>query len=83
MTSSSLGGIGPYIPKMLLGRFDTVGEREARLQFHQDKKLDQQVRTFTTAVKVLRQEGIISDEEALELESKVHDDKGRISLRRD
>jgi hypothetical protein len=82
MTSSNMGIIGPYVPKMLLGRFDTVAEREARLQFHQDKRLDEQVRSFATAVKVLRQEDVISDEEALQLEAKVHDDNGRISLRK-
>lgn len=76
MSSSSIGGAGPYIPKVLLERFDTAGEREARRQFYREKKLDQQVRIFATAVKVLRQDGLISDELALDLDSKAHDDNG-------
>jgi hypothetical protein len=75
-TSSSMGGIGPYIPKMLLGKIDSEEERESRRRFYREKKRDEQVRNCTIAVKMLRKEGIISAAVASELESKVHDNEG-------
>jgi hypothetical protein len=76
VTSCSVGGSGPYIPKMLLGRFDSEEERESRLRYHRNKMREEQVRNALTAVKMMRQEGLISDVLASELESKVHDDFG-------
>jgi hypothetical protein len=76
VTSCSMGGSGPYIPKMLLGRFDSEEERESRLRYHRNKMREEQIRNALTAVKMMRQEGLISDALASELESKVHDDFG-------
>lgn len=75
-TSSSIGGTGPYIPKMLLGKFDSEEERESRRRFYREKKRDEQVRNSITAVTLLRKEGMISAAVASELESKAHDHDG-------
>ena len=75
-TSSSMGGTGPYIPRMLLGKIDSEEERETRRRFYREKEKDEQVRNCLTAVKMLRKEGIISATVASELESKVHDNEG-------
>jgi len=75
-TSSSIGGTGPYVPKMLLGRFDSVAERQTRRKFYLDKKRDENMRNYATAVQLLRGEGIISGQVAYELESKVQDEDG-------
>ena len=74
--SSSIGGTGPYVPKMLLGRFDSEAERETRRKFYADKKRDENVKNYATVVQLLKEEGIISGQVALELESKVHDEDG-------
>jgi len=74
--SSSLGGTGPYIPKILLGKYDSEEERESRRQFYKEKKLEEQIKNGLTAIKMMRKEGLISDTIAVELESKVHDDDG-------
>jgi len=75
-TSSSVGGTGPYIPKMLLGRFDSEEERQTRRKFYLDKRRDENMRNYATAVQLLREEGIISGQVAYELESKVQDEDG-------
>lgn len=74
--SSSIGGTGPYIPKILLGKFDSEEERELRLRFYQKQKRDERIKNGMTAVKMLKREGIISATVADELESKVEDDNG-------
>jgi len=79
IASSSIGGAGPYIPKLLLGRFDSEEERETRRQFYREQKENQRIRNCMAAVKMLNKEGVISDIVANELESKVHDDHGNIS----
>jgi hypothetical protein len=78
--SSSIGGTGPYIPKMLLGRFDSEAERQARRDFYADRKRDEKVRNYATAVQLLREQGIISGQVAYELESKVQDEAGSSPL---
>jgi hypothetical protein len=74
--SSSIGGTGPYIPKILLGRLDSEEERESRLRFYREQDRDERIKNSLTAVKILRKEGIISAIVADELESKVEDDNG-------
>ena len=74
--SCSIGGTGPYIPKMLLGRFDSEAERQARRRFYADKRREENRRNYATAVQLLREEGIISGHVAYELESKVQDEDG-------
>jgi hypothetical protein len=74
--SSSVGGVGPYIPKVLLGIVDSEEEREARRQFYREKKRDEQIKSCIAAIKMLRKEGMISAVVATELESKVHDNDG-------
>ena len=78
--SSSVGGVGPYIPKVLLGIVDSEEEREARRQFYREKKQDEQIKSCTTAIKMLKKEGMISAVVATELESKVHDNDGSCPL---
>jgi len=75
--SSTVGGPGPYIPKLLLGIRDTQEQRETRLRFYQEQKRANEIRNGLLAVKMLRREGLVSDEVAQELESKVHDDEGK------
>jgi len=77
--SSSIGGTGPYIPKILLGRFDSEAERQARRKFYTDKKRDENMRNYATVVQLLREERIISGHVAYELESKIQDEDGTIS----
>ena len=76
--SSTVGGPGPYIPKLLLGIRDTQEQRETRLRFYQEQKRANEIRNGLLAVKMLRREGLVSDEVARELESKVHDDEGKV-----
>jgi hypothetical protein len=76
--SCSIGGTGPYIPKMLLGKIDTEEERETRRQFYRQWKRDSQVRNYLAAVKVMREEGMINENVAVELEGKVHDEDGEM-----
>jgi hypothetical protein len=76
VASSSIGGSGPYVPKMLLGRFDSEEERESRLRYQGNKRREERIRNAMTAVKMMRQDGLISDAVASELDSKVHDDFG-------
>ena len=78
--SSSVGGFGPYIPKVLLGIVDSEEERESRRQFIREKKRDEQIKSCITAVQMLRKEGMISAVVATELESKVHDEDGSCPL---
>jgi hypothetical protein len=75
-TSSSVGGTGPYVPKMLLGRFDSEAERQTRRNFYMEKRRDENMRNYATAVQLLREEGIISGHVAYELESKLQDEDG-------
>ena len=79
--SSSVGGVGPYIPKVLLGVVDSEEEREARRRTYREKKRDEQVKSCIAAVKMLRKEGMISEVVATELESKVHDNDGSYPLK--
>ena len=74
--SCSIGGTGPYIPKMLLGRFDSEEERESRRRYYQEKIRAESVRNGIAAVNMLKKEGIISEAVAEELERKVDDDHG-------
>jgi len=74
--SSSVGGVGPYIPRVLLGIVDSEEEREARRQFYREKKRNEQIKSCVRAIKMLKKEGMISAVEATELESKVHDNDG-------
>ena len=74
--SSSVGGPGPYIPKLLLGRIDSEEERETRRQFYQKQKKEQRTQNYMAAVKLLQKGKTISDVVAQELESKVHDEGG-------
>jgi hypothetical protein len=74
--SCSIGGTGPYIPKMLLGRSDSEEERETRRQFYWQWKSDLQVRNLLGVVKVMREDGMIDEDVAVELEGKVHDEDG-------
>lgn len=74
--SSSIGGVGPYIPKVLLGVVDSEEERESRRQFYREKKREEQVKSCIAAVQMLRKEGMVSAAVATELESKVHDNDG-------
>ena len=76
--SSSIGGTGPYIPKVLLGIVDSEEERESRRQYYREKEQDDKVTKCIKAVKALRKAGMISAMVANELESKVHDDKGTL-----
>jgi hypothetical protein len=75
-TSCSIGGTGPYIPKMLLGRSDSEEERETRRQFYRQWKRDLQVRNLLGVVEAMRGEGMIDESVAVELEGKVHDEDG-------
>jgi len=72
--SCSIGGTGPYIPKMLLGRFDSEEERESRRKYYREREQVKRVRDGMIAVKMLKKDGIIADTVAEELESKVEDD---------
>lgn len=74
--SSSLGGPGPYIPKLLLGKIDTEEEREARRQFYRKQKLNDQMRNYMAVVNLLKKTSAISEDVSKELESKVHDEDG-------
>jgi len=78
--SSSIGGTGPYIPKMLLGIRDTKEQRDARLRFYEVQRREEEIRNGLLAVKLMRKEGMISDEIAEELQSKVQDDEGIIPI---
>jgi hypothetical protein len=74
--SCSIGGTGPYIPKMLLGKFDSEEERESRRKYYREREQVKRVRDGMIAVKMLKKDGIIADTVAEELESKVEDDHG-------
>ena len=78
--SSSIGGPGPYIPKMLLGIRDTQEQREARLRYYEKERRTDEIRNGLLAVNMLRKEGVISEQVAVELESKVHDDGGNFPI---
>ena len=65
---------------MLLGRFDSEAERQVRRKFYVDKRRDENIRNYSRAVQLLREEGIISDQVAFELESKVEDEDGTCPL---
>jgi hypothetical protein len=77
MPSSAIGGPGPYIPKLLLGIRDTQEQREARLRTHEKERRAQEIRNGLLAVEMLRKEGLITEQVAAELESKVEDDEGK------
>src|SRR5579859_4470234 len=79
-TSSSLGGTGPYIPKMLLGKFDSEEERETRRQWLRDKMKGERIRNSLAAIELLKKDGIISEGLFSELESKVEDEDGKFCL---
>jgi hypothetical protein len=74
--SSSIGGTGPYIPKILLGKIDTDEMRESRRQYAQEEMRKEKVQKRILAVKLIRKEGLVTDQVAEELESKVHDEHG-------
>ena len=78
--SCSIGGTGPYIPRMLLGKFDGEEIRERRRQFYRQWKKDLQARDYLAAVKLMREEGMVSEKVAAELEGKVHDEDGEMLL---
>jgi hypothetical protein len=74
--SSSIGGTGPYIPRILLGKVDSEEEREARKRSYGERFREEQVQNKITSVGMLRKEGIISAEVAEELQGKIHDEEG-------
>jgi hypothetical protein len=74
--SSSVGGVGPYIPRILLGKVDSEEEREARKRSYRERFREEQLQNALAAVGMLRKEGIVSAETAEELQGKVHDEEG-------
>ena len=63
---------------MLLGQVDSEEEREGRRLHYRQWKREVQVRNHLTAVKIMREEGMINDNVAVELEGKVHDEDGEM-----
>jgi len=80
MTSSSVGGMGPYVPRILLGKVDSEEEREVRSRSYRERYQEEQIQNALSVVRVLRKEGIISALVAEELRGRVHDEEGIFSL---
>jgi len=76
MASSSVGGMGPYVPRILLGKVDSEEEREVRNRSYRERCQEEQVQNALSVVRMLRKEGIISAVVAEELRGRVHDEKG-------
>jgi hypothetical protein len=79
--SSSIGGTGPYIPRILLGKVDSEEEREARKRSYGERFREEQMQNKLASIGMLRKEEIISAEVADELQGKVHDEEGISFLR--
>jgi len=76
VASSSVGGIGPYVPRILLGKVDSEDEREARKRSYRERYQEEQVQNALSVVRMLRKEGIVSAAVAEELHGRVHDEDG-------
>jgi hypothetical protein len=76
--SSSIGGTGPYIPKLLLGKFDSEEVRESRRKYAREQMRRDKVQKHIVTLQLMKKEGLVTDEIAEELESKVHDEHGAL-----